>query len=123
MPGVVIDGHDFFAVYEVTGEAIRRAREGGGPTLIECKVNRYYGHFEGDAQTYRADNEVENLREEKDCLKLFADRVVLAGLVDKEELEKIDEQVRTLIDEAVEEAKAAPDPKENDLLTDVYVSY
>jgi acetoin:2,6-dichlorophenolindophenol oxidoreductase subunit alpha len=66
---------------------------------------------------------VENLREEKDCLKLFADRVVSAGLVDKEELEKIDEQVRTLIDEAVEEAKAAPDPKENDLLTDVYVSY
>ena len=123
MPGVVIDGHDFFAVYEVAGEAIRRAREGGGPTLIECKVNRYYGHFEGDAQTYRADNEVENLREEKDCLKLFADRVVSAGLVDKEELEKIDEQVRTLIDEAVEEAKAAPDPKENDLLTDVYVSY
>jgi pyruvate dehydrogenase E1 component alpha subunit len=66
---------------------------------------------------------VENLREEKDCLKLFADRVVSAGLVDKEELEKIDEQVRTLIDEAVEEAKAAPDPKEKDLLTDVYVSY
>jgi TPP-dependent pyruvate/acetoin dehydrogenase alpha subunit len=123
MPGVVVDGHDFFAVYEVAGEAIRRAREGGGPTLIECKVNRYYGHFEGDAQTYRADNEVENLREEKDCLKLFADRVISAGLVDKEELEKIDEQVRTLIDEAVEEAKAAPDPKENDLLTDVYVSY
>ena len=66
---------------------------------------------------------MKNLREEKDCLKLFADRVVSAGLVDKEELEKIDEQVRTLIDEAVEEAKAAPDPKENDLLTDVYVSY
>ena len=123
MPGVVVDGHDFFAVYEVVGEAIRRAREGGGPALIECKVNRYYGHFEGDAQTYRADNEVENLREEKDCLKLFADRVVSAGLVDKEDLEEIDEQVRTLIDEAVEEAKAAPDPKENDLLTDVYVSY
>jgi pyruvate dehydrogenase E1 component alpha subunit len=121
--GVVVDGHDFFAVYEVAGEAIRRVREGGGPTLIECKVNRYYGHFEGDAQTYRAENEVENLREEKDCLKLFADRVTSAGLVDKEELEKIDEQIKTLIDEAIEEAKAAPAPKENDLLTDVYVSY
>jgi TPP-dependent pyruvate/acetoin dehydrogenase alpha subunit len=123
MPGVVVDGHDFFAVYEAAGEAIRRAREGGGPSLIECKVNRYYGHFEGDAQTYRAENEVENLREEKDCLKLFADRVTSAGLVGKEELEKIDEEVKTLIDEAVEEAKAAPDPEENDLLTDVYVSY
>jgi acetoin:2,6-dichlorophenolindophenol oxidoreductase subunit alpha len=123
IPGVVVDGHDFFAVYEVAGEAIRRARESGGPTLIECKVNRYFGHFEGDAQTYRAPNEVETLREEKDCLKLFADRVTSAGLVDKEDLEKIDEEVKTLIDEAVDEAKAAEDPPRDQLLTDVYVSY
>jgi acetoin:2,6-dichlorophenolindophenol oxidoreductase subunit alpha len=123
MPGVVIDGHDFFAVYEAAGEAIRRAREGGGPSLIECKVNRYFGHFEGDAQTYRAPNEVEELRATKDCLTLFANRVTSAGLVDKEDLEKIDEEVKTLIDEAVDEAKAAQDPTEDQLLTDVYVSY
>src|ERR671910_2012989 len=123
MPGVTVDGHDFFAVYEAAGEAIRRAREGGGPSLIECKVNRYYGHFEGDAQTYRAENEVENLREEKDCLKLFAKRVTEAGLVEKEELEKIDEEVKALIDKAVEEAKAGSEPGEDQLLTDVYVSY
>ena len=54
MPGIVVDGFDFFAVHEVAGEAIARARGGGGPTLIECKVGRYYGHFEGDQQTYRA---------------------------------------------------------------------
>ena len=53
MPGVVVDGFDFFAVHEVAGEAIARARAGGGPTLIECKVGRYFGHFEGDQQTYR----------------------------------------------------------------------
>src|SRR5918999_6463476 len=47
-----IDGHDFFAGYKTAGEAIRRAREGGGPTLVEFKVNRYYGNFEGDSQTY-----------------------------------------------------------------------
>lgn len=123
MPGVTVDGHDFFAVYEAAGEAIRRAREGGGPSLIECKVNRYFGHFEGDAQTYRAENEVENLRREKDCLKMFADRVVSAGLVEKEDLERIDQEVKNLINEAVDEAKAASDPKEDDLLTDVYVSY
>ena len=52
MPGVEVDGHDFFAVYEAAGEAVERARNGGGPTLLECKLNRYYGHFEGDAQTY-----------------------------------------------------------------------
>ena len=55
MPGVIVDGFDFFAVHEAAGEAIGRAREGGGPTLIEVKFTRYYGHFEGDQQTYRAD--------------------------------------------------------------------
>ena len=123
MPGVVVDGHDFFAVHEAAGEAIRRAREGGGPSLIECKVNRYYGHFEGDAQTYRAENEVENIRKEKDCLKLFRQRVTSAGLVDDEELDRIDVEVKQLIDESVEEAKAAQDPSRDQLLTHVYVSY
>ena len=123
MPGVVVDGHDFFAVYETAGEAIRRAREGSGPTLIECKVNRYYGHFEGDAQTYRAENEVENVRKEKDCLMLFRQRVTSAGLIEESELDAIDEEVKNLIDEAVQEAKVAPEPTPDKLLTDVYVSY
>src|SRR5689334_12760486 len=56
MPGIIVDGLDFFAVYEAAGEAVERARSGGGPSLIECKVNRYYGHFEGDQQTYRGPN-------------------------------------------------------------------
>ena len=123
MPGIVVDGHDFFAVHEAAGEAVRRAREGGGPSLIECKVNRYFGHFEGDAQTYRAENEVKEIREEKDCLDLFRKRVTSAGLVEDEELDRIDEEISTLIDEAVEEAKAAPEPDPDKLLTDVYVSY
>lgn len=123
IPGVVVDGHDFFAVHEAAGEAIKRAREGGGPSLIECKVNRYYGHFEGDAQTYRAENEVEDIRKEKDCLMLFRQRVTSADLVEEEDLDKIDEEVGQLIDEAVEEGQAAPEPGEDDLLTDVYVSY
>ncbi|MGI9050309.1 MAG: thiamine pyrophosphate-dependent dehydrogenase E1 component subunit alpha [Rubrobacteraceae bacterium] len=123
MPGIVVDGHDFFAVHEAAGEAIRRAREGGGPSLIECKVNRYFGHFEGDAQTYRAENEVKEIRAEKDCLDLFRKRVTSAGLVEDEELDRIDEEVKQLIDEAAEEAKAAPEPSPDKLLTDVYVSY
>ena len=123
MPAVQVDGSDFFAVYEAAGEAIRRAREGGGPSMIECKVNRYYGHFEGDAQTYRGENEVENIRKEKDCLMLFRQRVTSAGLVEEAELNKIDEEVATLIDESVKKAKEAPDPEPDKLLTDVYVSY
>jgi TPP-dependent pyruvate/acetoin dehydrogenase alpha subunit len=123
MPGVVVDGFDFFAVHEVAGEAIARARAGGGPTLIECKVGRYYGHFEGDQQTYRGPNEVEDLRRERDCLDAFSRRVTGAGIVERSQLEEIDRAVAERIETAVADAKAAPDPTPADVLTDVYVSY
>jgi acetoin:2,6-dichlorophenolindophenol oxidoreductase subunit alpha len=123
MPGIVVDGFDWFAVHEAAGEAIRRARAGGGPTLLECKVGRYYGHFEGDQQTYRAPNEVEDLRRDRDCLNALGRRATDAGLVEERELRAIDDEVGRLIEEAVAEAKAAPDPTPADVLTDVYVTY
>ena len=123
MPGIVVDGHDFFAVYEAAGEAVRRAREGAGPTLMECKVNRYFGHFEGDAQTYRAPDEVKKLRDTRDCIRGFAGKVTSAGLVDSDELAQIDREVAQLIDDSVVQAKAASKPEAADLLTDVYVTY
>jgi pyruvate dehydrogenase E1 component alpha subunit len=123
MPGITIDGHDFFAVHETAGEAVRRARSGAGPTLIECKVNRYYGHFEGDAQSYRAPDEVKKLRETRDCIANFADRVTSSGLVDAGDLAKIDEEVDALIDTVVQKSKDAAKPADPELLTDVYVTY
>jgi len=123
MPGVIVDGFDFFAVHEALGEAVERARNGGGPTLVEVKFSRYFGHFEGDAQTYRAPGEVQKLRDEKDCLKHFESRVVRAEVLTTDELRAVDAQVKALIDDAVAEAKAAPLPDAADLLTDVYVSY
>ncbi len=123
MPGVVVDGHDFFAVHEAAGEAIKRAREGAGPSLLECKLNRYYGHFEGDAQTYRGADEVKKLRESRDCLAMFRDKVTGAGLLDTDALGAIDTEAEALVEGAVSKAKAAPRPTAGDLLTDVYVSY
>jgi pyruvate dehydrogenase E1 component alpha subunit len=123
MPGIVVDGFDFFAVREAAGEAIARARAGGGPTLLECKVGRYYGHFEGDQQTYRGPNEVEDLRRDRDCLAAFGRRATEAGIVEQSDLDEIDSAIARLIDEAVDEAKAAPDPTPDDVLTDVYVAY
>ncbi|MBP0629121.1 MULTISPECIES: thiamine pyrophosphate-dependent dehydrogenase E1 component subunit alpha [unclassified Cupriavidus] len=123
IPGVTVDGTDFFAVHEAAGEVIRRAREGGGPSLLECKMVRFYGHFEGDAQTYRAAGELDDIRANKDCLKLFARTVTQAGVIAREELDTIDREVAALIEHAVQEAKAAPLPGPEDLLTDVYVSY
>lgn len=123
LPGVTVDGTDFFAVYEVAGEVIKRAREGGGPSLMECKMIRFFGHFEGDAQTYKAPGENEDNRANRDCLKIFRARVTETGVVSDEELDAIDTEVLALIDAAVEEAVAAPFPTAADLTTDVYVSY
>lgn len=123
LPGVTVDGIDFFAVYEAAGEVIKRAREGGGPSLLECKMIRFFGHFEGDAQTYRAEGETEYNRENKDCLKRFSAQVTEAGVITEDELAAIDTDVRAQIDIAVEEAMAAPFPSEDELTTDVYLSY
>jgi pyruvate dehydrogenase E1 component alpha subunit len=123
MPGVTVDGTDFFAVYEAAGEIIKRAREGGGPALLECSVTRFYGHFEGDAQTYKAKGENEFNRANRDCLKIFRARVSDAGLASERDFAVIDVEVAALIDAAVSSAKDAPPPHARELLTDVYVSY
>ena len=123
MPGVTVDGTDFFAVYEAAGEIIRRAREGGGPSLLECKMIRFFGHFEGDAQTYRASGEVDDIRANQDCLKSFSKTVTASGVLSQADLEACDTEVLSLIEEAVSSAKAAELPTEADLLTDVYVNY
>jgi pyruvate dehydrogenase E1 component alpha subunit len=123
MPGREVDGHDFFAVYEAAKEAIDRARAGEGPSLLHVKLNRYYGHFEGDAMTYRAEGEVEALRESVDSLGIFRTRVTETGLLEAGRLDDIDREVAATIGQAVTAAMSARPPGEEDLLTDVYVSY
>ena len=123
MPGVLIDGHDFFAVYEAAGEAIGRARKGAGPSLLECKVNRYYGHFEGDQQTYRAPGEVEEIRQTRDCIEQFVAHVTARGEIAPADLAVIDGDVERLVDDAVRAAREAPYPDTSEVLTDVYVRY
>ena len=90
---------------------------------MECKVNRYFGHFEGDAQTYRAPDEVKKLRDTRDCIRGFARKVTSGGLVTADELAQIDQEVVRLIDDSVVQAKAASKPEAAELLTDVYVTY
>jgi len=122
MPGVTVDGLDVFAVYEAAGEAIARARRGEGPSLIECKTYRYYGHFEGDTVTYRAKEEVEAYRA-RDPIKTLRRAVLDRGIASAEELDAIDQHVRERIDDAWRFAEAAPLPAPEETLTDVYVSY
>ena len=123
MPGVTVDGHDFFAVYAAMREAVQRARHGDGPSLVEVKLDRFFGHFEGDNQSYRGPDEVKRVREEKDCIKRFRTRVTQDHDIAPTELDAIDDDVQRLIDEAVAQAIAAPDPLPEDLTTDVYIKY
>ncbi len=122
MPAERCDGSDFHAVHAAMGRALAHARAGQGPYAIEAITTRFYGHFEGDPQLYRAKDEVRTQRETMDCLKRFRASAADHGLAGAQ-LDAIDAEVGVLIDAAVAAAKAAPPPPESDLVTDVYVSY
>ena len=109
MPGVIVDGFDFFAVHEAAGEAVARARDGGGPTLIEVKFTRYFGHFEGDQQPYRADEVARRAREPATASSASGPASPRPGQLTDAQLDEIDAEVGRLIDEAVADAKAAPE--------------
>lgn len=120
IPGVKVDGNDFFAVRAAAAAAVERARAGGGPTVIECSTSRWYGHYEGDTQAYRAPGEIEGLRELKDPIRIFRAAVASREDVSDADFAALDTEVSALIDHAVQSARQAPLPAAADLLTDVY---
>ena len=122
MPGFIVDGTDLFAVYEAAGEAIARARRGEGPTLIECKAFRYYGHFEGDNLSYYTEEEKAG-QKVRDPIDKFTKGVIERKLLSKDELAKIDARAKEVLDEAVQLAEQSPYPALEEILTDGYVSY
>lgn len=117
------DGCDFSATYEAMGELLDHVRGGGGPAAIELDTERFYGHFEGDPQRYRGKGELDRIRTERDALTIFRDKVVAAKLLAPEELDAIDAEVAALIDEAVDEAKAAEKCDPATVAEDVYAEY
>lgn len=123
MPAECLDGADFFAVYEAMGRAVDQARGGGGPSTLVGSITRFYGHFEGDPQNYRAKDEVSRYRETLDCLKRFRARAAKDGAPGTAELDAIDREVLGLIDEVTAAARAAPMPPLEELTTDVYINY
>jgi pyruvate dehydrogenase E1 component alpha subunit len=123
IPALQADGHDFFAVWEAAREAIDHARSGKGPFLLHFKLNRYYGHFEGDAITYKSPGEIDQIKATKDCLMLFKKRVSETALLETSDLEEIEKQSKDQVAQCLVNAKAGEMPTKADLLTDVYVNY
>ncbi|MBI4591066.1 MAG: pyruvate dehydrogenase (acetyl-transferring) E1 component subunit alpha [Candidatus Rokubacteria bacterium] len=119
MPGASVDGNDVVAVYAAVEAAVRRARAGGGPMLIECKTFRVRGHFEGDPQRYKTAEEVARWKE-KDPLTLLKTSLTGPGGIPAGELEAIQQEIESAVREAVAFAEAAPLPSPDEVLTHVY---
>ena len=121
MPGEVVDGQDVFAVHAAATTAVERARSGAGPTLIECKTHRYYGHHQGDdTRRYRTPEEEEHARD-RDPLRIFRERVTSDGSLMETELDEIDAACRAELDDAIAFAEESPLPEPFELYTHVYV--
>ncbi len=118
IPGVIADGMDVMAVYEAAHEATDRARKGLGPTLIECKTYRFYGSFEGDPQRYRTKSEREEWQT-KDPLN-FGEKLVKQGIMTDAVLRKIDQEVKSAVEEAVEYAQNSPYPEAEEVTKDLF---
>jgi TPP-dependent pyruvate/acetoin dehydrogenase alpha subunit len=108
VPAVVVDGNDLWAVHEAASEAVRRARDGGCPTLLECHTYRHYGHSKSDPAPYRPKDEVERWLERDPLTRARAH--LLADGVSEERIAAVEEEITATIDHAVETAKADPYP-------------
>ena len=120
MPGVVVDGNDVVAVYEVAKEAVERARAGEGPTLVECKTYRWRTHFEGEPDTYRPPEEVAAWRA-REPIAPFRKMLIDQKIFKQKDLDLIDEAVIDDLDQAVEFARNSPLPRPEDALQDLWV--
>ncbi|MCK4816290.1 thiamine pyrophosphate-dependent dehydrogenase E1 component subunit alpha, partial [bacterium] len=116
--GVVVP-NDFFKIYEEAGKAIDRARKEKGPTLLEVKSTRWYGHYVGDAQKYRSERDIEAARKE-DCLKNFEDKLIEDKIFQKQNVERIEEKIHEEIENAINFARESPFPDDSELMKDLY---
>ncbi|GAB6178674.1 pyruvate dehydrogenase (acetyl-transferring) E1 component subunit alpha [Desulfobaculum senezii] len=119
MPGIVVDGNDVLAVHEAVTEAVARARKGEGPSLVECKTYRWRGHFEGDACTYRCDEELEEWMA-KDPIPRFEQKLVESKTLTAEKAAEIKDRIAGEVEEAVKFAQDSPLPPASALMDDVY---
>ncbi len=119
IPGQVVDGMDVLAVRGAVAEAAERARRGEGPTLIEAKTYRWYGHSHSDPRAYRTRDE-EAAWKERDPITVLKDNMQTVGLLDEAEFEDLDKAVKEKLDGAMAFSETSPEPDPDELCTDVY---
>ncbi|TAH14552.1 MAG: pyruvate dehydrogenase (acetyl-transferring) E1 component subunit alpha [Sphingobacteriia bacterium] len=120
MPADKIDGMSPEAVHDSVARAVKRAKEGDGPTLLEMKTYRYKGHSVSDPQKYRTKEEVDEYKDQDPITKV-ANTILENGFATKEDLQFIDQKINDLVDESVRFAEESPWPADDELLKDVYI--
>ncbi|WP_298744360.1 pyruvate dehydrogenase (acetyl-transferring) E1 component subunit alpha [uncultured Brevundimonas sp.] len=120
IPGEQVDGMDVLAVRDAVARAVRRAREGGGPFILEVKTYRYRGHSMSDPAKYRTKEEVDEVKKTRDPIDHIKMLLDQAGATE-DELKAIDNEVKAIVAEAVQFAQESPEPDPSELYTDVYV--
>lgn len=121
LPGYVVDGQDVVAVYNAARKAVQRAREGKGPTLLECKTYRYLGHSRGDAGGYRTREEVEQWRR-RDPVLLCRRRLIDEYGQASGDLDYIEQEIQAEVEAAVAFAQSSPDPAPESTYGPVYAT-
>jgi len=123
MPGIAVDGNDVLRVREVALQAVERARQGEGPSLIENKTYRIKGHFEGDPQKYRTEEEVQRWQDQKDPVRQFAEFLAGQNVLTPKLDQQIKDDVAARLQEALAFAENSPFPEPEEALEDLFVSY
>ncbi len=125
IPGMSIDGNDIVEVYLKTKEAVQRAREGKGPTLLDCVMYRFFGHFTGDPGrgiTYRSKEEMDQWLDR--CpIKRFRERLIEEKILTEEVEKTIKENVKASIEEAIQFAEESPLPSAEEATEDLFYVY
>ena len=119
IPGREVDGMDVEAVYEAAQEAIAWCRSGNGPIILELKTYRYRGHSMSDPAKYRTREEVQSVREKRDPIDHFGQRLIEKGIARDEDLKAMDKDIRAIVNTAAEFASESPEPAASELYTDV----
>jgi TPP-dependent pyruvate/acetoin dehydrogenase alpha subunit len=122
IPGVTVDGSDVLATRAAAEAAVTRARRGQGPSLIEARVVRFLGHYEGDPQAYRAKSEVEEGRR-RDPIASLRRRLEGAGLLDPAHAARVAAAIEAEVEDAVDFAESSPLPDASEALEDLFVHY
>lgn len=120
MPADQVDGMSAEAVHEGVARAVKRAREGDGPTLIEMKTYRYKGHSISDPQKYRSKDEVDEYKQ-KDPISICLDTIKENKFATDEEIKAIDDRINAIVEESVKFAEESPWPDDSELLKDIMI--